>query len=195
MCCPHPSLCLGRIVSCRELVDTPNHCERTAASMRRRDRDISSECGWLPTRRRQRKLSLHASTLTWSIQQAQCLDTVPQHCLLSGTPCAHDVIVNHCNSCPSHSPIGPLLLGYSFMMLAPHVVVPRLRLLSSPSLHHATSKAAAGRKPSSGKGHALTERMDRGAGSRAEFNRRPYPSEGCDKWRRNSHCTPLHPIA
>ena len=64
--CLHPSLCLGRSVSCRDLANTPNHCEHIAANTRRRGRKLSNECGWLPTRRRQRKLSLHASDEPWT---------------------------------------------------------------------------------------------------------------------------------
>ena len=91
---------------------------------------------------------------------AQCLDTVPQHHLHFGTPCAHDVIVNHCNSCPSHSRLGPLLLG-----LVIHDVSPAPCSAWTPSALLAfaarrDTQSGSRVEPRPGKGQAITERRD-----------------------------------
>ena len=65
--------------------------------------------------------------------------------------------------------------------------MPGLRPLSSPSPRHATSKAAARWKPSSGKGLAITDGRIAALGSEAECNRRRDPSNGHDKMEGPSH--------
>ena len=72
---------------CDDLEDTPNHCERTAANTRRRDRKLAAIRGWLPTRQRQQKLSLHASIKPWSIRHFHS-----QFCGLSKRHCLRDAL-------------------------------------------------------------------------------------------------------
>ena len=96
---------------------------------------------------------------------AQSLDAVPQHRLHSGTPCAHDVIVNHCNSCPSHSPwsLAPGLVIHD-ISLAPCSAWTPSALLSFAARRDAQSGSRVERRP--GKGHAITERRDGVVGSK-----------------------------